>query len=211
MTEIPNTQELAPADTAAQLIAAASMAVVDDSDMELATDVLAQLTAELKRIEAKRKELTGPLLAVKKQLDDAAKQYTRPLSDATSTLRATINAYHQAQLEARQRAEAAREAEQAQTQTVTDPGLLPAAPTKTVNTGQTRASVRHVWTHEVEDEHALLTWAFEQGPGTAGYAIVKIDTVALRALVAADAPELAAKPIPGLRVFQAAQTALRGV
>jgi hypothetical protein len=90
---------------------AESVAVVSDSNVSAASELLARCNAHLKDSEELRKRLTKPLLDHKKLIDSLFKEKLAPVVDMEAKLRRAIAAYHtEKEHERRRREIEAREA-----------------------------------------------------------------------------------------------------
>jgi hypothetical protein len=178
---------------------APSFEVNDESDLETASEMLGQVAAALKEIEAQRKELTGPLNTVVKKLNAAAKNAAKGLDTASLQLRSSIKGFHERQAQARAAAEA--QARASSQQKVTDPGLLPAVAERKVTTSTGSVGSRQRWTFEVVDVQALIK-AAAADEGLQDYLLVHTQLV--NQFVKQGGREL-----PGVRIYETADVVVR--
>lgn len=135
--------------------AADTLLIAGEGDLEIAAELLAQITKASREVEAKRLELTKPLNGVVKKINAAAKETSEPLNVAGGVLRLKITNYRAEQKAERARLEAEAQAETKQR--VVDPGLLPSEVGDTpVKTSTGAVGTRRRWTFEVEDLHELV-------------------------------------------------------
>lgn len=134
--------------------AARDLAVADEEDAQMAAELLGQLNAASKAIEAKRVALTKPLNDVVRVLNEAAKQTQGELPAVIAALRERISAYRTAQDQARTEAEAKAQADSGQRHV--DPGSLPARAEQRQTTSTGTVGGRKRWTFEITDERAFL-------------------------------------------------------
>jgi hypothetical protein len=207
--------ELEPAARAGELAAAAdgitfaieaakTLVIRDDDDVEIAAELLSQITAASKAIEEKRVELTAPINAVVKKLNAAAKEAQGELPDVGQRLRQAIGEYRTSALAARTEAKAA--AQESSGQAVVDPGGLPSVPEKRIQTSSGTVGERTYWTFELVDAHAFVKacsktkGAWEKDGDMVMAAVSEInDRVKKHGL----------REFPGLRIFEKSAAVVR--
>lgn len=82
------------------------IAIKDDSDAVMASQLIKEVSTKIKAVEAERKEITKPLLESKRNLDKFFKKITNPLEDINKHLRKELVKYEKEKEAARQLAQA---------------------------------------------------------------------------------------------------------
>lgn len=205
---------------------AQSFDVTRDADLEDGVSLIRDIKATHAAIESLRKRLTGPIDHAKKTLQAIFKPRLETLEKLRDQVDAKILAYqrrvreeNEARARAQQQAFAAMTFEEAmaaadacedpeqarairaaaidrQKQLCEMPAFAPPAPTAS------GLSVSHRWTYEVIDIRAL---AAAVGAGTLPSEFIELNAAAIRKAI-----EAGFRDIPGLRVFQAEHTVVRG-
>lgn len=205
-TELERAGELAESALGVEyaIEAAKTLVITDEDDVEIAADLLVQITAASKAIEEKRLELTKPINDVVRKLNAAAKEAQGELPEIGQKLRQAIGDYRTRALAAQ--AEARTAAQQATGNAVVDPGELPAAPEKRIKTSSGSVGERTYWTFEVVDEHAFVKacsktkGAWEKDGAMVMVAVSEInDRVKKHGL----------REFPGLRIFEKSSAVVR--
>lgn len=186
--------------------------ITNDQELEQAIELLGNIKAKFKEVEAARKELTKPLLDHKKTIDNKFKKIQQPLSENEKKLKVVILNYRQKkeaealrQLQERQEqqrllAEAEKqrqeESEERGVETMA-PIAVPvvqapvAAPT-TIISDSASASFKKVWTYEIQDPRQIPMnyWMINE----------KEIKTAIRSGI---------REIPGIRIYQEDSLAIR--
>jgi len=187
-------------------VQAQSFTIANDTDMVNATNLLSVIAKTKKELEEQRKFLVKPLNDHVKSINDRFKAYTLPLDRADTILRKKVLEYRQEQ-ERKRREEEERlrklaEKEQARLEKKAEkkgepappPIIVPTldGPAKTVQADLGTASVKQVWTYEIVDENQIPR------------EYLMVDEKKIAAVVKAGV-----RNIPGVRIYQADQLAIR--
>jgi len=158
-----------------------SLTISDDSDFEFVGGLLKDAASSWKTLEARRTEITQPMLAAKRRVDDLFKPALDSLKEIQRLLKEKIAAYTEAQRAAQVEAMHASAAQFVAGETPTA-AIVEVAEVKGVSVG------RSYWVAEVEDADLVPRELCSPDPA-------KIE----RAIWYADTPQTPPRPIPGLR------------
>jgi hypothetical protein len=164
--------------------------IVGDESLNQAAAMLGAGKARYKELEAKRQELTRPLLAVKAGIDDLFKPVTSSLLLAEALLKGKIGAYHTAK-EAERRA--VMQASAAEYQAGGTPTAIIPEPAQVQG-----IAVRMVWDFEITDPAEVEIGFCSPDPSKIRDWLKRIDR---------DPPAA----LPGIRFFQREQVIARGL
>jgi len=199
-------------------------AIASVADLDQAAAALTTVVSLVRSVESSRKEVKAPVLEVGKRIDSVAKEYLAPLEAEKSRLETLVGSYQEA---ARRKAEKERE-EAAKEQAAAlekmqekQAAALAAGDEEAADAARAEAadaiaasqlavieaegpkiegvSTRTAWKFEVTDINALFAARPE-------LCIVSENGPAIRAILKPNA----GKPIPGLRIWQAASAIVRG-
>ena len=176
------------------VVRAEAIEISDDEDMEIAVNLLGGIATAEKKAEKQRKFFTEPLNQQVKKINGLFHSFTDPLLKAERIIKQKVAIYHmKKEREAQEKmAKVLAEAE-AQKGDEIVPVVIPDQPEKTVRASTGSATIKKVWTFQVENPTLIP----EQ------YKVV--DERKIRAAVASGIRE-----IPGVRIFLEPQVAVRG-
>jgi hypothetical protein len=160
------------------------LVIGDETTLTWAGDLLKQAKIRVKELEDKRKEVTRPILAAKAAVDSMFKPLTERYGQAEAILKGKIAEYMRAQEEERRRMMLESAAEHAAGGTPT--AIIP-EPAQVQG-----VTMRKVWTFEIVDQNLIPR------------ELCSPDTTKIRAAV-----HLGARDIPGVRIFETDNMAVR--
>jgi len=174
------------------VVRAEAIEIGDDEDMGVAVNLLGSIATAKKRAETQRKFFTEPLNQQVKRVNDLFHSFTDPLLKAERIIKQKVAAY-QVEKEKKAQEEMAKALAETQRGGEIMPVILPDQPQKTVRADSGSATIKKVWTFQVENP-ALVPEQYKM-----------VDEKKIRAAIASGIRE-----IPGVRIFLAPQVAVRG-
>lgn len=174
------------------VVRAESIEISDDEDMEIAVNLLGGIAIAKKRVESQRKFFVEPLNQQVKKINELFHSFTDPLLKAERIIKQKVAAYH-VQREKAAQEEMVKALAEAQKGSEVVPVILPDQPQKTVRADTGSATIKKVWTFDVENP-ALVPEQYKV-----------VDEHRIRAAIASGIRE-----IPGVRIFLSPQVAVRG-
>ena len=176
----------------ALLVRTGAIEISDDEDMEIAVNLLGGIATAKKRAEKQRKFFTEPLNQQVKKINELFHSFTNPLLKAERIIKQKVAAYH-VEKERKAQEEMAKALSEAQSGDEIMPVVIPNQPQRTVQADTGSATIKKVWTFQVENP-ALVPEQYKV-----------VDEKKIRAAVASGIRE-----IPGVRIFLSPQVAVRG-
>lgn len=174
------------------VVRAEAIEISDDEDMEIAVGLLGGIATAKKRAEKQRKFFTEPLNQQVKKINELFHSFADPLLKAEGIIKRKVAAY-QVGKEKKAQEEMAKALTEAQEGGEVVPVVLSGQPQKTVRADRGSATIKKVWTFQVENP-ALVPEQYKV-----------VDDRKIRAAVASGIRE-----IPGVRIFLSSQVAVRG-
>ena len=174
------------------VVRAEAIEISDDEDMEIAVNLLGGIATAKKRAEKQRKFFTEPLNQQVKKINELFHSFTNPLLKAERIIKQKVAAYH-VEKERKAQEKMAKALSEAQSGDEIMPVVIPNQPQRTVQADTGSATIKKVWTFQVENP-ALVPEQYKV-----------VDEKKIRAAVASGIRE-----IPGVRIFLSPQVAVRG-
>ncbi len=174
------------------VVRAEAIEISDDEDMEIAVGLLGGIATAKKRAEKQRKFFAEPLNLQVKKINEMFHSFTDPLLKAERIIKQKVATYH-VEKERKVQEEMAKALAEAQRGDEIMPVVLPDQPQKTVQAATGSATIKKVWTFQVENS-ALVPEQYKV-----------VDERKIRAAVASGIRE-----IPGVRIYLEPQVAVRG-
>ena len=174
------------------VVRAEAIEISDNEDMEIAVNLLGGIATAKKRAEKQRKFFTEPLNQQVKKINDLFHSFTDPLLKAERIIKQKVATY-QVERERKTQEEMAGVLAEARRGDEIMPVVLPDQPQRTVQAHMGSATIKKVWTFQVEDP-ALVPEQYKV-----------VDEKKIRAAVASGIRE-----ILGVKIYLAPQVAVRG-
>lgn len=174
------------------VVRAEAIEISDDEDMEIAVNLLGGIATAKKKTEKQRKFFTEPLNQQVKKINDLFHIFTDPLLKAERIIKQKVAAY-QVERERKAQEKMVKALAEAQRGDEIMPVVLPDQPQRTVQADMGSATIKKVWTFQIENP-ALVPEQYKV-----------VDEKKIRAAVASGIRE-----IPGVRIYLAPQVAVRG-
>ncbi|MBA7528550.1 hypothetical protein ES705_20737 [subsurface metagenome] len=174
------------------VVRAEAIEISDDEEMEIAVSLLGGIATAKKRVEKQRKFFVEPLNQQVRKINELFHSFTDPLLKAERIIKQKVAAYH-VERERKAQEEMAKTLAEAQKGDEIVPVILPEQPQRTVRTDTGSATIKKVWTFNVESP-ALVPEQYKV-----------VDEHRIRAAVASGIRE-----IPGVRIYLEPQVAVRG-
>ncbi len=174
------------------VVRAEAIEISDDEDMEIAVNLLGGIATAKKRVEKQRKFFVEPLNWQVKKINELFHNFTDPLLKAERIIKQKVAAYH-VEKEKKAQEEMAKALAEAQKGDEIMPVIIPDQPEKTVRAPTGSATIKKVWTFQVENP-ALVPEQYKV-----------VDERKIRAAVA-----FGIREIPGVRIYLEPQVAVRG-
>jgi len=174
------------------VVRAEAIEISDDEDMEIAVNLLGGIATAKKKAEKQRKFFTEPLNQQVKRINDLFHSFTNPLLKAERIIKQKVAVY-QVEKEKKAQEEMAKALAEAQKDEEIMPVVIPDQPQRTVRADTGSATIKKVWTFQVENP-ALVPEQYKV-----------VDEHRIRAAIASGIRE-----IPGVRIYLEPQVAVRG-
>ena len=174
------------------VVRAEAIEISDDEDMEIAVNLLGGIATAKKKTEKQRKFFTESLNQQVKKINELFHSFTNPLLKAERIIKQKVAAYH-VEKERKAQEEMAEALSEAQSGDEVMPVVIPNQPQRTVQADTGSATIKKVWTFQVENP-ALVPEQYKV-----------VDEKKIRAAIASGIRE-----IPGVRIFLSPQVAVRG-
>jgi hypothetical protein len=160
--------------------------ITSDAELQQSVQVLGLIKDKLKRSELLRKEFTGDLNAQLKKINDRFKEISVPLESLEKGLKLQVQIYYAAQ-----ERKAREDLERMKKEKPNEMAIVE-APSSSIKTVTGTASIKKVWTFEVENINEVPREYFS------------IDEKKIREAISSGKRE-----ISGVRIFQESQVAIR--
>lgn len=140
--------------------------VADQEGQALAAEIFREAKENIDILEGSRKTFTGPLLDVKKRIDEVFANYKGPFLDLVNSMNKAMRDYQDV-LEKAKREEEARQRKKMETAVEKGkpiPVMAPPAPVqKTVQSDAGAVTFRDNWKAEIVDKNAAIKYFYEGG------------------------------------------------